>query len=212
MVWLESDISADLDVAMAVRREGVKGKETPDGILTRFKSTALGRIVKEIEAKPDPGTIDLGFLLLTLSEKTVLDVSRGIDKIAQLAQQDHKSHDLTIGLGSASAGLTIHCNEDPMSVAGPRLQRHSELRKYSQKANSWFGICIHPSNTSPRFGLCLDYQWEPSDRMDIMTRDLPTPGNLADSLASIGRRRKVGRNDPCPCGSGMKFKKCCLEK
>jgi preprotein translocase subunit SecA len=24
--------------------------------------------------------------------------------------------------------------------------------------------------------------------------------------------RKVGRNDPCPCGSGKKFKKCCLKK
>ena len=22
--------------------------------------------------------------------------------------------------------------------------------------------------------------------------------------------REVGRNDPCPCGSGKKFKKCCL--
>ena len=22
--------------------------------------------------------------------------------------------------------------------------------------------------------------------------------------------RGVGRNDPCPCGSGKKFKKCCL--
>jgi SWIM/SEC-C metal-binding protein len=22
----------------------------------------------------------------------------------------------------------------------------------------------------------------------------------------------VGRNDPCPCGSGLKFKKCCLNK
>ncbi|HCS1330106.1 TPA: SEC-C domain-containing protein, partial [Salmonella enterica] len=21
---------------------------------------------------------------------------------------------------------------------------------------------------------------------------------------------KVGRNDPCPCGSGKKFKQCCL--
>lgn len=21
---------------------------------------------------------------------------------------------------------------------------------------------------------------------------------------------KIGRNDPCPCGSGKKFKKCCL--
>jgi len=23
-------------------------------------------------------------------------------------------------------------------------------------------------------------------------------------------QEKVGRNDPCPCGSGKKFKKCCL--
>ena len=23
---------------------------------------------------------------------------------------------------------------------------------------------------------------------------------------------KVGRNDPCPCGSGKKYKKCCLQK
>ncbi|HUD01261.1 MAG TPA: SEC-C metal-binding domain-containing protein [Rhabdochlamydiaceae bacterium] len=23
---------------------------------------------------------------------------------------------------------------------------------------------------------------------------------------------KVGRNDPCPCGSGKKFKKCCESK
>jgi len=25
-------------------------------------------------------------------------------------------------------------------------------------------------------------------------------------------RKKVGRNDPCPCGSGKKYKKCCLDK
>ena len=30
----------------------------------------------------------------------------------------------------------------------------------------------------------------------------PTPEQRA--------RGKVGRNDPCPCGSGKKFKKCCL--
>ncbi|KPK31836.1 MAG: hypothetical protein AMS24_05400 [Chlamydiae bacterium SM23_39] len=24
--------------------------------------------------------------------------------------------------------------------------------------------------------------------------------------------KKVGRNDPCPCGSGKKFKKCCERK
>lgn len=26
----------------------------------------------------------------------------------------------------------------------------------------------------------------------------------------VTRRMKVGRNDPCPCRSGKKYKKCCL--
>jgi len=25
------------------------------------------------------------------------------------------------------------------------------------------------------------------------------------------RKEKIGRNDPCPCGSGQKYKKCCLK-
>lgn len=30
-----------------------------------------------------------------------------------------------------------------------------------------------------------------------------------DSPPVVRRGEKVGRNDPCPCGSGKKFKKCC---
>ena len=26
------------------------------------------------------------------------------------------------------------------------------------------------------------------------------------------KKKKIRRNDPCPCGSGKKFKKCCLGK
>ena len=29
---------------------------------------------------------------------------------------------------------------------------------------------------------------------------------------SFQGRHRVGRNDPCPCGSGKKFKKCCARK
>lgn len=31
-------------------------------------------------------------------------------------------------------------------------------------------------------------------------------GNMPDFLRT---KRKIGRNDPCPCGSGKKFKRCC---
>lgn len=26
------------------------------------------------------------------------------------------------------------------------------------------------------------------------------------------RKKKIGRNDPCPCGSGKKYKFCCMNK
>ncbi|NLV89137.1 MAG: SEC-C domain-containing protein, partial [Tissierellia bacterium] len=25
----------------------------------------------------------------------------------------------------------------------------------------------------------------------------------------VKKGKKIGRNDPCPCGSGKKYKKCC---
>ena len=34
-------------------------------------------------------------------------------------------------------------------------------------------------------------------------------GESSESLQPVARGRKVGRNDPCPCGSGKKYKKCC---
>jgi transposase-like protein len=38
--------------------------------------------------------------------------------------------------------------------------------------------------------------------------------NSAQSPVTTIRREgpKIGRNDPCPCGSGLKFKRCCLPK
>lgn len=33
-----------------------------------------------------------------------------------------------------------------------------------------------------------------------------------EKLSYVRETSKVGRNDPCPCGSGKKYKKCCLNK
>ena len=34
------------------------------------------------------------------------------------------------------------------------------------------------------------------------------PGKVAKQK-TVHKGNKVGRNDPCPCGSGKKYKKCC---
>jgi len=34
-------------------------------------------------------------------------------------------------------------------------------------------------------------------------------GDIMEVPPTIAKKPKVGRNEPCPCGSGKKFKKCC---
>ena len=44
-----------------------------------------------------------------------------------------------------------------------------------------------------------------------MARDVGEPATPVEALPSLEPRfggAKVGRNDPCPCGSGKKFKRC----
>ncbi len=211
LVFLGDDISTDLDAAMTVRREGFPGKRTPDGILTCLGRTTLGRIVKAIEASPSPATIDLGFMLMTFSEETFVHVSDKIDEIVGLARRDGKDHDLTMPFREGKTGLIIHCNNDPVVVADRRLRAYCIQRKYIAKADTWFGICISPETATLRFSVSLDHKWERSAEMDAKTRD------FLDLVASISRSpqgatRKIGRNTPCPCGSGLKYKKCCLSR
>jgi uncharacterized protein YecA (UPF0149 family) len=43
----------------------------------------------------------------------------------------------------------------------------------------------------------------------------PSYPSLADKYGLTPFQRepiKIGRNDPCPCGSGKKYKKCCLNQ
>ena len=44
----------------------------------------------------------------------------------------------------------------------------------------------------------------------IASSQEPTEPRKKEPVRNLGR--KVGRNDPCPCGSGKKFKACCMNK
>jgi SWIM/SEC-C metal-binding protein len=32
------------------------------------------------------------------------------------------------------------------------------------------------------------------------------------NMTVVHTKPRIGRNDPCPCGSGRKYKKCCMQK
>jgi uncharacterized protein YecA (UPF0149 family) len=43
-------------------------------------------------------------------------------------------------------------------------------------------------------------------KMDDRLKELQAEGH------QLVRRTEIGRNTRCPCGSGLKFKKCCIDK
>ena len=45
-------------------------------------------------------------------------------------------------------------------------------------------------------------------RASLTKEPMPVPQPVTTNLTKLGQLSKVGRNDPCPCGSGKKYKRC----
>ena len=145
LVMIDDEVSSDLDIAMAVRREGIPGTATPDGILTRFEGTRFACIISEIDYKAEPVAINLGFMLLELGENTVQKINECIEEVLKRCAADGGFHNMVIGISGASTGLTVHCSRDSYNRVESRLYRHCTLRKYTERADSWFGLALTPT-------------------------------------------------------------------
>lgn len=53
------------------------------------------------------------------------------------------------------------------------------------------------------------HQYEEIPKMAENDRRYMKPMTLVPTSLQM-KRGRVGRNDPCPCGSGKKFKRCCF--
>ena len=210
VLWLLDDIGAELDLVMLSRRGGLGNKYDHSGILAKYQGTFFDALIKDIENDKNPNVIDLGFKLLMLSETSVSELNEKVRRICLDSVRDRKLHDLTLIFGKDNSfGLTIHCTDAPDDEAMLKLDSHCELRKYVSKLDHWFGIAVNIDSSRVRFGINKIYKWRQSDEMDEKCRRF----TKLISQSSLGKfKRKTGRNDNCPCGSGKKYKKCCLNK
>ncbi len=147
LVMLDDDVSSDLEIAMTVRREGIPGNPTPDGILTRFEGTRFASIISEIDHMAEPVAINLGLMLLELGEDTVQTINENIEEVLKRCAADGGFHNMVIGISGASTGLTVHCSRDSYSSVESRLYAHCTHRKFTQNASNWFGLALTPTGS-----------------------------------------------------------------
>ena len=67
----------------------------------------------------------------------------------------------------------------------------------------------HIQEDTVRYLFNITIEQQPKERKSIVDVDtLAAPADKADN-SPVVKEKTVGRNDPCPCGSGKKFKQCC---
>ena len=80
------------------------------------------------------------------------------------------------------------------------------LFKEEEASKRIAALLMELNNTMPQW---LIKGHSPKDIIALRTGEQTERGKIVDFNAY---RPKVGRNAPCPCGSGKKYKKCCLDK
>ncbi len=151
----------------------------------------------------------MGLSILEMNEESVRKMSSALDIMIRDTGRTGKHHDLSIPLEHRDAGLTIHVNADPNKVAFEKLRYHMRVRKYAQRAGNWFGLLLEPTTGRLRFGtkVCSAHTFD--FKLDPIAAKAAPPQKF-DKLPTQLPKRKIGRNDQCPCGSGKKYKRGCL--
>jgi hypothetical protein len=129
----------------------------------------------------------------------------------QRTRDDGKVHDFSLGIKGNTTGITIHSNDERREIALPKLMNHCEMRKYLQHALTWFGVCVSSGDGEARFGINLDSPWVYDKELEAAASQLKRPSKVSFENGKV-TMKKIGRNEPCPCESGNKYKKCCLNK
>ncbi|TJV70068.1 MAG: prepilin peptidase [Mesorhizobium sp.] len=213
LVNLGDDFTSSLDIAMSARRLGVPGERTPKGILTRFNGTPIGRLISEFEASAIPELVGLGMLFLQLGSDSAKHINRGIDRMVRSAVDDGQPYDISVPSDADKSGFTIHVNSLEGEVARERLSAHCRIRKYDTKSDVWYGLLLAPGGGDIRGALAIEGKWKADANMEEALAAWPKKPMVPIKTLSRGAlRRKIGRNEPCPCGSGKKYKRCCLDR
>ena len=94
--------------------------------------------------------------------------------------------------------------------------QHDPVVAYKQEGFEMFQAMINAIREETVRRLFL-VQLKPAQEVkrEKVAKETATSGSASDGTVKkqpVRKEKKVGPNDPCPCGSGKKYKKCCRDK
>ena len=214
--WLNTTFPVGLhkeDLA-AIAKPGAKSEE----IFEKLKEFIVGKIREAYEVK---ASLEEPESLINIERFVII---RSIDR----HWQDHltEMEDLRKSVGLRSYGQKDPLNEYKSEafryfeelMANVReeictgLFRSASNLEVFQRTIATLGKNIKEQGPTEGGGTLIDHMRAAAQeeaRQQAQDVDLPKPQDIPKPEPIKREEPKVGRNDPCPCGSGKKYKKCC---
>ena len=200
-VWLHG-FSAQFDDWFACKRGDLT---TPPKIELEIP-IEIKQVLGELRNRDDDASRWISFALLDMSDSMLDQIAKNLS--------DLRTATLIPGMfrrWTYSEGETVVSLIGSLDLSSRLLEQRTEMRavieKYRHEAVKSIGLGVMVRDNSKPFHCAtwVEGPWEYDAEMQTIMQDeppfVPAPGTKLPS-----------RNDPCLCGSGKKFKKCCLPK
>lgn len=206
---LDNSYASAIDRNFYPHIAGMEVSDQGDDIKKRWINTEFESLCNEVKQCKDPHVTDIIFNLLDLSGDTIDNLIKQIHVVKErsISKKNNVSATLLFNEEEYKCGITYVAsyNHDP-SILYKYLFSQCEINKYNSKANKWIGLASFTN--SPNFVdmILYDfYDWLYDDVLEKIATEY-TQKNIKRQIITFDK--KVGRNNPCPCGSGLKYKRC----
>ena len=204
VVWLDSSFAEQVGVNFSMAKGDRPRTKLAEELFSEWRNEDFSELVEALKKTGVPGFTDAIFFLLDLAGAGAENLVKSIRDRKQATQLDGDVHSVTIPIEKSARGISFVCYPPTIDNIWEEFSDFAQATKYKHKADEWLviGFVAGSAELVDMFFYSREI-WQYDQAMERAANVV-----LKQGTSMRVDRRKVGRNDPCYCGSGVKFKRC----
>jgi hypothetical protein len=162
-------------------------------------------VLSHLRMLPENNARWIAFCLLDMSFAALKALAHGLE-LARTDPPKYGGFRRFVWAGDDVVICVVASNGHSPQELAAHLEKRVAIERYRRRKQKAIGFGLAAEDTNPyTVAAWEDREWEPNPELDRLVEN-DAPG------MPLPRTKLPGRNAPCLCGSGRKFKKCCLPK
>lgn len=168
----------------------------------------INSIIKQLKSNNNDSSRWIIFSLLDLDDILLNQISECIEQLKEVNIPNERHR--RCSFDNKEVVITIIATTSgSINELKRKVTYRTSIEKYRRKLKKSIGFGIVTTElASDKKISCIQYiedDWMYDENIEHLLKDEPY-------FYPVDKSKLPGRNDPCFCGSGMKYKKCCLDK